>query len=260
MSLIRFLEKSLDAWFALLPQPKPACEIARNARLIAHRGAHNKKLQIIENTHAAFKRAQALQCWGIELDIHASKDGVLIVNHDPTLKRLWNKNATISECDYTTIELLAPQIPTLASVIAAYGKSMHLFIELKAPFYAVDELAEVLKPLNPCEDYHLLSLEQEIFSSLTHFPRESFLLVPVEHNVREFCNLSIQKGYGGVLGHYFLLSNSLINALRKEKQIAGVGFINSKYSLYRELNRGLTYLFTDDAGTVSHSLQQLCKA
>ena len=142
-------------------------------------------------------------------------------------------------------------------MVERFGTKIHLFIELKAPFAAVDKLAETLKPLIACQHYHLLSLNEDLFSSIERFPRRSLLLVPLQHNVQKFCKLSIEKGYGGVLGHYLLLTKQKIMSLNKANQIAGVGFINSKYSLYRELNRGLNYLFTDNAQTVSDELNSL---
>lgn len=257
MPILNVVEKAVDAWFARLPQPEPEHEAATQAKLIAHRGAHNRDNAIIENTQQAFLLAETQQFWGIELDVHACKDGTLVVHHDPDLQRLWNIKAKIADCDYTLLNQLAPQIPTLRSVVEQFGKKLHLFIELKAPFIAFDALAETLQPLIACQHYHLLSLNEALFSRLDRFPRQSLLLVPLQHNVNQFCKLSIEKGYGGVLGHYLLLTKPKITSLNQAQQIAGVGFINSKYSLYRELNRGLHYLFTDNAQVVNDELNRL---
>jgi glycerophosphoryl diester phosphodiesterase len=51
---------------------------------IAHRGG--SKLRP-ENTIAAFDRAVALGVDGLECDVHLSRDGVVVVIHDPTLDR-----------------------------------------------------------------------------------------------------------------------------------------------------------------------------
>ncbi|RUR11280.1 glycerophosphodiester phosphodiesterase [Legionella septentrionalis] len=255
MAVLTGLEKSLDACFALWPRTKPSAAQAHAARLIAHRGAYDARR--VENTHAAFEHALQLGCWGIELDVHACKDEILIVNHDPTLQRLWRQQGVIAEYTCTELRALAPDIPTLEEVVARYGKRMHLFIELKNPFTAFAALAKTLAPLTACTDYHLLSLEMELLPQLTQFPKESLLLVPVHNNVKQFCDLSLRQGYGGVLGHYFLLKDSQIANLNKAGQIAGVGFVNSKFSLYRELNRGLRYLFTNKAEEVSHYLHEL---
>jgi glycerophosphoryl diester phosphodiesterase len=49
-------------------------------RIIAHRGASG---HAYENSLSAFRRAVELNADGVELDIHASSDGALLVHHDP---------------------------------------------------------------------------------------------------------------------------------------------------------------------------------
>jgi glycerophosphoryl diester phosphodiesterase len=50
--------------------------------VIAHRGASGHR---VENSLAAFYRAVELGADGIELDVHSTRDGGLVVHHDPTL-------------------------------------------------------------------------------------------------------------------------------------------------------------------------------
>jgi glycerophosphoryl diester phosphodiesterase len=52
--------------------------------IIAHRGASR---QAPENTMAAFKKALELGAGGIELDVHLSRDGHLVVTHDEQVDR-----------------------------------------------------------------------------------------------------------------------------------------------------------------------------
>jgi len=49
-------------------------------RIIAHRGASG---HAYENSLSAFRRAVELNADGVELDVHASSDGALLVHHDP---------------------------------------------------------------------------------------------------------------------------------------------------------------------------------
>ncbi len=55
-----------------------------SVRIYAHRGA---SAELPENTMAAFRRAAALGVDALELDIHATRDGVLVVSHDPDGRR-----------------------------------------------------------------------------------------------------------------------------------------------------------------------------
>lgn len=245
--IIEVLEHVVDACFAIMPQKKPAKEVLMQAKIIAHRGAHDHALGIIENTMDAFRRALNAGCWGIELDVRTTLDGILVVHHDPTLMRLWKQDVAISALTFEELRSIQPAIPTLAEVADAFGGLMHLFIELKAPFNAQTTLQALLQTLKPVQDYHLLSLDEPIIKRLDAFPKECLLLVPYYNNVQRFCDLSIQEGYGGVLGSYLLLGDRYIKALRQAHQVYGVGFVDSKNSLYRELNRGIFWIFSNQS-------------
>jgi glycerophosphoryl diester phosphodiesterase len=52
------------------------------ALVIAHRGASGYEY---ENSRAAFRRAIMLDADGVELDVHATRDGDIVVHHDPDL-------------------------------------------------------------------------------------------------------------------------------------------------------------------------------
>lgn len=250
------VEKMIDTGFALMPRFKPSVELAQCARLIAHRGAHDNQ-GIMENTLAAFRLAQQSGCWGLELDVHATADKILVVNHDPTLQRLWGHNLSIADMHFADLRALAPEVPTLDEVVTEFGRRMHLFIELKSPFDDEEVLVRTLQGLTARKDYHLLALDAAIFPALVSFPKYALLLVAVHNNVREFSHLSVKNQYGGVLGHYLLLTNNIVNRLGAAKQVAGVGFVDSKYSLYRELNRGVSLIFTNNAVAVSSYLKSL---
>lgn len=246
------IKKIVDLFFAYLPRRKPDDAVRKNARLIAHRGAHDNKQGLIENTDAAFARALALGCWGIELDVHETADGVLVVNHDPDLKRFWGKDLRIKDLDFKTLRQLIPQIPSLAEVVESYGKRMHLLIELKGPFKAEKVLKKTLENLDAGHDYHLLCLEEPLFASLNLFAPEVMLLVPVHNNVGQFCSLAIEKNYGGVMGHYLLMTDKKAQQLRLANKLVGVGLVNSRAGFYRELNRGISWVFSDNVALLQN--------
>jgi glycerophosphoryl diester phosphodiesterase len=53
-----------------------------NTQIIAHRGAW-KEFNLPENSIAALEKAIELKCYGSEFDVRTTKDGILVVNHDP---------------------------------------------------------------------------------------------------------------------------------------------------------------------------------
>lgn len=255
--IISLAEKLINGYFAIVPRCPPSKEIAQDAVLIAHRGAHHHIDGVLENTLAAFRLAQKVGCWGIELDIHSTSDQVWVVNHDSSLKRIWGKNGEISDICFRDLRKQIPGIPTLSEVIDEFGGKMHLFIELKSPVSNEASLYQLIGRLRPCVDYHFLTLNSDFFTHFTLFSKQALLLVALHHNVSHFCDLCIQEDYGGVLGNYLLLTNKHLRRLKNSEKSYGVGFVDSKYSLYRELHRGVRWLFTNQAVGVSHHLAVL---
>lgn len=103
--------------------------------LIAHRGYHDIKMKIPENSIAAFKRAISHN-YIIELDIHLTKDNRLVVFHDNNLKRVCGINKIIENCTYN--ELLKYnlfdtkyKIPLFEEVLRLVDGKVGLLIEIK---------------------------------------------------------------------------------------------------------------------------------
>ncbi len=96
--------------------------------LIAHRGMPR---QARENTLASFALALAAGADGIELDVHATVDGVVVVHHDATLKRGLPIASMTLEAIQRTETSAARRIPTLAEVCALVGGRAELLVEIK---------------------------------------------------------------------------------------------------------------------------------
>lgn len=75
----------------------------RRPQAIAHRGY---KYAFPENTMGAFRGAVKAGSNAIETDIHLSKDGVVVLSHDPDLKRCFGQKEKIIDCDWAYLETL----------------------------------------------------------------------------------------------------------------------------------------------------------
>lgn len=71
--------------------------------VIAHRGG---SALAPENTLAAFDRARDLGADAIELDVHRSRDGHLVVSHDPTVDRMTDGTGAIAELTLDALRAL----------------------------------------------------------------------------------------------------------------------------------------------------------
>lgn len=246
-----------DCIFAYLPQPFPGHERLNRCKIIAHRGVFDN-LDVLENTLPAFETAKSHDVWGIEFDIRWTRDHCPVVIHDSDLQRVFNAPEQLSDLTFARLRSRFPLIPSLEEVVSIYGKHLHLMIEIKAQHYPdpISQnrlLAEVLSPLTPGADYHLLSLNPDTFETLTFAPTKTFLPVATLQT-RRFSDLALTGRYGGITGHYLFLTNRLIRRHRKLLQHAGTGFIASRNCLYREVNRGVEWIFSNHAA----KLQTFC--
>lgn len=120
--------------------------------LIAHRGFHNIKENIPENSIEAFKLAIE-KGYIIELDLHILKDNNIVVFHDDNLFRMTGVNKKIKDCTYNEIKDLRLNntdnyIPLFTDVLKIVDGRVPLLIELKYDVKVGKIEKEVMKILN----------------------------------------------------------------------------------------------------------------
>jgi len=89
-----------------------------------------------ENTLPAFVRAIELGADAIELDVHGTLDGVLVVHHDADVNAPGELRRRILDLTYEELrDYRLPgdiEIPTLPEVLSEIGDSAFLYVEVKA--------------------------------------------------------------------------------------------------------------------------------
>ena len=93
---------------------------------IGHRGAAGYEP---ENTLVSFQKAIEMGVDGIELDVHLSNDGKIMVIHDETIDRTTNVKGMVNEL--SCAELKKYGIPTLLQVLELVNRNCFVNIELK---------------------------------------------------------------------------------------------------------------------------------
>ena len=93
---------------------------------IGHRGAKGCEP---ENTLISFEKAIDLNVDGIELDVHLSSDGEIMVIHDKTIDRTTNGKGFVK--NFTSSQLKELEIPTLIEVLDLANRNCFVNIELK---------------------------------------------------------------------------------------------------------------------------------
>jgi glycerophosphoryl diester phosphodiesterase len=240
----------VDFVYEKMPQSFPGTKKLKNCKIVSHRGEHDNK-RVYENTFPAFDRVNEAGVWGIEFDIRWTRDLQPVVFHDRNLKRVFNSYTKINKVTLTELKMHCKLIPALSEVIQKYGKKMHLMVEIKKETYPDPEvqnnvLKDLFYQLTPKVDFHLIALDPEMFIFLDFVPSSTF--VPSARlNVKQLSKLALMKSYAGIAGHYLLISNRLMKKHQKHNQCIGTGYIRSKNCLFRELNRGVEWIFSNHA-------------
>lgn len=258
----KVLLKGIDFIFMLLPRHAPDPDKLKACKIISHRGEHDNR-SIYENTLAAFDRALAQGTWGIEFDLRWTRDLQPVVTHDPDLKRVFGHDITIAEVAFDELRSRCPQVPLLSEVVARYGRKMHFMIELKKETYPDPDrqnaiFKDCLSALQPRTDYHLMSLTPEMFDLITFAAASAFIPIAML-NMSQLSRLALEKKYGGVAGHYFLLTTAILKKHHQNGQLTGSGYPGSKYCLFREINRGVEWIFSNHAGELQAMANRLSK-
>lgn len=120
---------------------------------VAHRG---ESADAPENTMAAFNLAWSRGVKAVELDVHLTRDGVLVVTHDPDVKRVTGLQRKIKEADWSELKDLdagrwkdpkfaGEKLPTLDQALATIPDGARCFIEVKTGPEAVPALVKAVR-------------------------------------------------------------------------------------------------------------------
>jgi glycerophosphoryl diester phosphodiesterase len=258
----RILCKTCNRLISGYPQPLPDKKRLINCKIISHRGEHDNR-NVFENTLKAFDKALENGIFGIEFDLRWTKDLIPVVFHDRNTMRLFKKNLNINETFFSDLKSSIPEIPSLAETILRYGKKLHLMVEMKQefypePVYQAGVLKVLFSALEPVKDYHLISLSPGIFDIIDFVPEIAFLPV-ARFNAGRISEIALKNNYGGIAGHYLLISDSVFKKHTDNNQKIGTGFIDSRNSLFRELNRGAEWVFSNNAAKLQAILSHIVK-
>ena len=111
---------------------------------IAHRGASGSAP---ENTIAAFKKAIEIGVDAVELDLHGTADGEVVVIHDASLDRTTNQSGRVNQTTLETVqradaggwfasEFVGEPVPTLVEALECIAKKAIAVLEIKDPLIA----------------------------------------------------------------------------------------------------------------------------
>ena len=140
---------------------------------LIHRGIVNKKYK--ENLLKSFKQSFK-KGYGIETDIHVTKDGEFICFHDFTLKRTFKKNLSIKNLNYSKINEISTKfnkpIPVLRDLLKSSKNKYPLFIEIK-PILSKPLLKKLLKDTSKYKKCVFISFKHENIYNLLEIKKNT---------------------------------------------------------------------------------------
>ena len=186
---------------------------------LIHRGIVNKnyKENILNSFKASFKKG-----YGVETDIHVTKDNKFICFHDFTLNRIFRKNVSVKNLNYSKIKEISSKnkktIPLLKDLLKTSKNKYPLFIELK-PSFSKKLLQKLLKETSNYTKcvfisfkhkniYNLLKIKKNTKVGLSFSPPTSVKTIIKKSNNKKINYLILDK---------FFLKNKGIQNLKIKK-------------------------------------------
>jgi glycerophosphoryl diester phosphodiesterase len=96
--------------------------------IIAHRGFSSRH---VENTMPAIRGALELGVGFVEVDVHETSDGKLVVFHDFRLDRICGVRGRVRDATLAAMKRLDPTIPSLREVLLACRGRARVLVEIK---------------------------------------------------------------------------------------------------------------------------------
>ena len=246
-------------------------------RVIAHRGDSRN---YPENTLPAFESAVRMGIDVVETDIHLTKDGVLVIWHDPTLERNTDGSGRIE--DHTLEELRrfdagytftqdggrtfpfrgkGVRICTLAEALEhCPGQRFNIDLKTKCP-EIVDEFIKVIREHDAVDrvvgaSFHLSNLKRlrrlapDFLTSVTTAEVVPLLFRQKTHTLPKAFKRKIIFQIPMAAGPVKVVTPAFVKAMHQRGAVVMVWTINDEETMRRLFEMGVDSVMTDDPALV----------
>ena len=239
--------------------------------VIAHRGGAGL---LPENTMPAFRNAVALGCDALELDVHGTRDGHIVVSHDPSVDRTTEGTGSIRELSLAEVQRLRVtpslesdcRIPRLAELFDAFPQiPMIIDIKQRDP-----DIVEPFCDLLRAYERERVTVVGSFHASVLRRVRRRCPETPTSFlpgEVKRYYARSFLSGMPGRLGQLlhalwpvsgptelliperqgavYLLSPRLLRSIRRDGLFLGVWTVNEREAMQRMTEKGVHGIITD---------------
>ena len=204
---------------------------------LIHRGIVNKRFKenLLKSFQQSFKKG-----YGIETDIHATKDDQFICFHDFTLRRIFKKNLSVKNLNYSKINEISTKlgkpVPLLKQLLKNSKNKHSIFIEIKPLFskLLLKKLIEETSKFTKCvfisfkheNIFKLLNIKKNTKVGLSFHPPTSVKKIIKKSNDKKINYLILDKSY---------LKNKKIQKLKIKKYYYTIK-TKSEFNKFKENN------------------------
>ena len=186
---------------------------------LIHRGILNKSYK--ENNLKSFK-ASFKKGYGVETDIHATKDNKFICFHDFTLKKTFKINKSIKNLNYKDLKNISKnnktEIPLLKDLLILSKTKHYLFIEIK-PLFSKKLLEKLLKETNKFKKCVFISFKEKNIYDLLKIKKETNVGLSFSSNisVKTIIKKSKNENVNCLILDKYFINNKKIQEIKKNK-------------------------------------------
>ena len=188
------------------------------AHLLIHRGLAKKNFT--ENTISSFKYCFKKN-YGIETDIHCTKDNKIICFHDFNLKNKFKINKPINKTKYQELikisKIKKNPIPKLNDLIKLSKNNKFLMLEIK-PLFSKENIDILLSEIKYLKNYSLTSFKEQNIINLYKIKKNLNLglLIPSTFTFKKVLQKSKKKHVKFLVLEKKFLYEKKLNKLKKK--------------------------------------------
>ncbi len=251
---------------------------AQKPIIISHRGASG---EAPENTLASIIRAKELNTDMIEIDVHLSKDGKLVIMHDYSVDRTTNAKGKIKELEYEYLrtldagswfaeEFAGERILNLDEVMTVLHGDWKLLIEIKSPPENTTEIEKLVIEHIQRHQAHewciIQSFDSQVLDNVRFFDPKievhklvvgNIPILPLHYDTKlRWGSIMKYSQYDAINPHYKFIGKSKIKRIQKRGQKVYSWTINKDKHILKMAAKGVDGIITNETANAINLLRK----
>lgn len=239
-------------FFALAALALTSVTAYSQAKVVAHRG-YWRADGAAQNSIASLRKADQIKCFGSECDVLQTKDGVLVVNHDP---HVGPDKILIEDAKYKDIKDIklsnGEKVPTLKEYLKALKKCQNALLVLEIKEHSTDEkmvkatrdIVAMVNQMGLADRVYYISFMPTICDEIVKIAPKAEIAYLSNKMTPEQVK---QRGYTGVDFHYsqFEKNPNWVRDCHDLGLNVNVWTVNTEELMNQMLDLGVDFITTD---------------